>query len=134
MLRKNKTSKILIEIAEIYEMKQLLTSRTITYSNKKSSNIINLVYVIFLLIENRISCKTIFDLHFSNYYSIEIIFNLRIIEQFTAKKRRFKKTNTTLLKNYIKQKLDRMFRNHLRNEKKNKRVCDLHHNRDTTKH
>ena len=116
--RKDRASKILIEIAETHEMKQLLTSRTMTYSNKKSSSIINLVYAIFLLIENRISCRTRSDLHFSNHYSIEIIFNLKIIEQSTIEKRRFRKTNTTLLRDHMKQKLDRMSRNHLRNEEK----------------
>ena len=40
--KKDKTSKILIEIAKTHEMKQLLTSKTMMYSNKKSNNIINL--------------------------------------------------------------------------------------------
>ena len=82
---------MLIKVAETHEMKQLLTSKTIIYSNKNSNNTIDFIFVISLLIESRISCKTKSNQHFFDYYSIEITFNLKTIKQFTTKKNNSKK-------------------------------------------
>ena len=114
--REDRASEILIEIAETHGMEQLLAPGTVTYSDKGSSSTIDLVYATSLLAESRISCRTMPDLHSSDHYPIETTFNLRTIEQPTAEKRRFRKTNTALLRDHMKQELDRMPRNHLRNE------------------
>ena len=114
--REDRASEILIEIAETHGMEQLLAPGTVTYSDKGSSSTIDLVYATSLSAESRISCRTMPDLHSSDHYPIETTFNLRTIEQSTAEKRRFRKTNTALLRDHMKQELDRMPRNHLRNE------------------
>ena len=92
---------MLIKVAKTHEMKQLLASKTITYSNKDSNNTIDFIFVTSLLIESRINCKTKSNQHFFDHYSIEITFNLKTIKQLATKKKQFKKTNTTLLKKHI---------------------------------
>ena len=105
--KKNRTSEMLIKIAKTHEMKQLLASKTIIYSNKDNNNTIDFIFVISLLIENRINCRTKSNQHFFDHYSIEITFNLKTIKQFATKKNNSKKRTrrcwkSTWCENWIK--------------------------------
>ena len=117
-VKKNKEADILIKITKTHDLNQLLTSKTITYSNKKHNFIINLIFAIFLLFDDYISCCTKFDQHFSNYHSIKTIFNLKTMKQFILEKKQFKKTNFEKLKKSMIFELNHMPANQLKNNKK----------------
>ena len=116
--KKNKKADILIKIAKTHDLNQLLTSKTITYSNKKHNFIINLIFAIFLLFDDYINCRTKFDQHFSNHHSIKTIFNLKTMKQFIFEKKQFKKTNFEKLKKSMIFELNHMPANQLKNSKK----------------
>ena len=93
---------MLLKIVETHRMKQFFISKIITYSKKNVNNIINFVFVIFLLIENLIKCKIKLNIYSSNHFSIEIVFNLHTIQQSTKNIRQYRKTNINVLQKNMK--------------------------------
>ena len=85
-------------------MKQLFTSKIITYSKKNVNSIINFVFATFLLIESFIKCRIKSNIYSSNHFSIEIVFNLHTIQQLTKNTRQYRKTNINVLQKSMKQK------------------------------
>ena len=95
---------MLLKIVKTHRMKQLFTSKTITYLKKNVNNIIDFVFIIFLLIESFIKCRIKSNIYSSNHFSIEIVFNLHTIQQSTKNTRQYRKTNINVLQKSMKQK------------------------------
>ena len=96
---------MLLKIIEIHRIKQLFISKIITYLKRNVNNIINFVFVIFLLIESFIKCRIKSNIYSSNHFSIEIVFNLHTIQQSTKNISQYRKTNINVLQKNMKQKL-----------------------------
>ena len=98
-------------------MNQLLTSRTITYSDKGHNTTIDLIFATSLLFDSYISCHTKFDQHSFDHHSIETVFNLKTVEQLKAERRQFRKTNPESLRKHMTFELEHMPANQLRDNK-----------------
>ena len=89
-------------------MKQQLTPSTIKYSDAGANSTIDLVFAIPLLADSLITCCRQQDIHSSDDFPIETVFNLQTISEPTKKVRQFKKTDTMKLLEAMKQELQTM--------------------------